>query len=163
MDIHGKCLAEILLHVHLEDEQPVVFRDEELIIDIAARPNKNTKLAERFVANSEYSGVARGIKYRDFAPSLHMAHTIKQAVAEKAPQRQRYWPNVLFFAVSSWAFLPPTIAYCSLRMHGVRMHPEDPRRRHVRNFQRSGSSARPSTRGKGVLQRISRGCIARDA
>ena len=65
-DLHGSFPAVIRLHVHLGDEQSVVFRDEELIRDIASRPNKKTKLAEWFVANAEYPDVARGVKYRDF-------------------------------------------------------------------------------------------------
>ena len=65
-DLHGRCAAVIRLHVHLEDELSVVFRDEELISDIAVRPRKKTKLTEWFVATADYPGVARGIKYGDF-------------------------------------------------------------------------------------------------
>ena len=65
-DIRGKYHTVVRLHVHIEDEQIVHFRGEELIEDIDARPGKDTALTEWFDANSEYPEASTGAKYRDF-------------------------------------------------------------------------------------------------
>ena len=64
----------------------MVFREEELIGDIAPRPRKKTKLTEWFVANAEYPGVARGVKYRDFPNTSHEAQKTSKWNPSKRPQ-----------------------------------------------------------------------------
>ena len=76
-EIHAKSPGVIRLHVHLEGDQVVHFRDADIVADIAERPGKETTLTAWFKANSAYPDAAKGIKYHDFPNHFVWSATLR--------------------------------------------------------------------------------------